>query len=63
MIRVVVTTAFCMVIVTFYSCFLVALCKDRKRRWIGYQVRLEPGANELQIVDLPRRNKSQVRAA
>ena len=61
--RVVAMTVFCMVIVIFYSWFLVALCKDGKRQWRAFLVRVEPRADESQMADLSREDKTLVRAA
>jgi hypothetical protein len=53
----------CILSVIFYSWFLVVLCKDCKRRWVAYLVRVEPGADEQQAADRPDINKTVVRAA
>jgi hypothetical protein len=47
--------SFCVVIVSFYSWFLISLCKDWKRQWFAYLLRLEHRADESEIADLPRK--------
>lgn len=58
-----VMTVLCTTGVAFYARFLVALCKERKPRLIGYWVRLRLGSGEDAIAELPERKRSVARAA
>ena len=59
----VVMTVLCTAGIAFYVRFLVALCKERKPRLIGYWVRLRLGSGEDTIVELQERKKPVTRAA
>jgi hypothetical protein len=53
----------CAMGVGFYGRFLVALCKESRRGWICYVVRLESQANETLIVEQRAPDSSMPRAA
>ena len=59
----VVMTVLCTAGIAFYVRFLVALCKERKPRLIGYWVRLRLGSGEDTIAELQERKKPVTRAA
>ena len=56
-------SALCIGSVGFYVRFLVALCKECRRSWISYLVRLEPEYEEYAIYEEPKGEHSLPRAA
>ncbi len=56
-------TVLCTAGIAFYGRFLVALCKEYKRRPVGYWVRLRLGSGEDTIVEAPQPRKPVARAA
>jgi hypothetical protein len=50
MVEVAFMTALCTVGVGFYGRFLLALCKESRRGWACYLVRLESQSNEIRII-------------
>jgi hypothetical protein len=58
-----VMTTLCTAGIVFYLRFLVALCKECKRSWIGYLVRLEPEANDYSVLEPQALERSFHKAA
>jgi hypothetical protein len=58
-----IVTVLCAATIAFYVRFLVALCTERKPRWIGYWVRLRFGSGKRTIAELEKREKPVTRAA
>jgi len=50
MVLMAVMTAVCTASIAFYVRFLVALCKECKRSWIAYLVRLEREGNDCTVL-------------
>jgi hypothetical protein len=57
--------AVCVGSVAFYVRFLFALCKESRRHWISYLVRLEPESEyeEIAVYEEPAASDSMRRAA
>ncbi len=58
-----VMTLLCVAGVAFCLRFMVALCKERERRQIGYSVRLRLSSGEGPITELQGRKKPVTHAA
>jgi len=58
-----VLTTVCTAGIAFYMRFLVALCKECERSWIGYLLRIEPDEVHIQIVEQPELETPLRRAA
>ena len=58
-----VMTLLCTAGIAFYVRFLVALCKERQPRSIGYWVRLRLGSGQPTIAEMPKRGTPVTRAA
>jgi hypothetical protein len=56
-------SALCIGSIGFYLRFLAALCKECRRSWISYLVRLEPEYEEYTIYEEPKAEHSLPRAA